>query len=166
MRDAEVRAVFDFSNALWTHLICLIPSYILTHSSVCTSDSFCVKDPGKLQNPDFHFFTGFVPSVPHAEDAAYIPAPADSLWSDRHKHNLTSSSVSRFPRRVANASSEILVGSAAVPTLRPGMVLQKPPKRASLKTQLVKRKRIWRNVFFQVALSQKQQTTTVLSILN
>lgn len=38
MRDTQVRTESDFSEVLWTHLLCPIPSYILAHSSVCTSD--------------------------------------------------------------------------------------------------------------------------------
>jgi len=73
-------------------------------------------------------FTSFVALVPHAEDVAYVPAPDDSLWL--HGHNPASSRASHFSRRVADPSSEILVGSAAVFTLRPDMapVLQEPPR--------------------------------------
>lgn len=39
-------------------------------------------------------------------------------------------------------------------------------QRVSLKAKLVERQGIWRNVFLQVGLSQKQHTTAILSIIN
>lgn len=125
-----MRTVFDFSGVSWTHLLCLMPSYISAHYSVYTSDSSCEKPSDKKQNWDFNFFTSFVALVPRAKDAVYVPAPADSLGSHGHKHYLSDSRVSRFSRRAADPSSEIAVGSASVFTPRPDMasVPQQPPR--------------------------------------
>ena len=45
--DTQMRSVFEFSDRLWTRLLYLIPSYVLGHSSVCTSVLSCEKTAGK-----------------------------------------------------------------------------------------------------------------------
>lgn len=133
-------------------------------TSVCTWDSCDLLVDHRT---DFPFFTSLIVLALHEKSDAGTPAPADSPWIDEHKHCLPNFRASPFSRRAQIPVQKSWWLSQSVhPQILQGPRAPGASQRDSLRTQLVERQGIWRNVFFQVGLPQKQHTTTALLSIN